>query len=65
MVRAILDVFCKPQESEYGLVWSDGERKLIFYTGDGRIAGRDKKWVQDALSMTVSMFRRMGLKITL
>ena len=41
VVRAVLDVVCEPQEAEHGLVWATGERNVIFYTDDGRIAGRD------------------------
>ena len=32
---------------------------------DGRIAGRDHEWVQNALTVTVAMFRRMGLETNL
>ena len=38
-----------------------GERNLIFYADDGRIAGRYHMWVQDEMSVTVAMFCRMGL----
>ena len=30
-----------------------------FYDDDGRIAGRDHKWVQDALTKMVEMFLKM------
>ena len=53
---------CGPQGSKNGLGWAAGERKVILYAGDGRIAGRDHKWVQDALSVTVEMLQRMGLE---
>ena len=62
VVRAVLDVVCRPQEDHHGLGWAAVERNLIFYAGDGRIAGRDHVWVQDALSVTVEMFHRMDLK---
>ena len=42
-----------------------GERNVIFYVNNGSIAGRDHKWVQDSLLVTVAMFRRMGLEINL
>ena len=61
VVRAVLDVVCGPQEAQHGLVWAAGERNLIFYADDGRIAGQDHVWVQDALPVTVEMFCRMGL----
>ena len=45
--------------------WAAEERNLIFYANYGRIAGRDHEWVQDALMLTVDMFRRMGLDTNL
>ena len=45
--------------------WADGERNLIFYADNGRIVGQDHEWVQDALSVTVAMFHRMGLETNL
>ena len=42
----------------------DGRRGrviLFFYVDDGRIAGRDHEWVQDALAVTVAMFWQMGI----
>ena len=62
VVRAVLDMVCRPQEAHHGLGWAAGERNLIFYANDGRIAGRDHVWVQDALSFMVTMFQRMGLE---
>ena len=62
VVQAVLDVVCGPQEAQHGLGWAVSERNLIFYADDGRIAGRDHMWVQDALSVTVEMFRRVGLE---
>ena len=44
------------------MVWSAGEINIVFYADDERIAGQDHEWVQDALTATVSMFRRMGLE---
>ena len=41
--------------------WEAGERNLVFCLDDGRIAGRYHEWVQDALTVTVSTFRRIGL----
>ena len=37
VVREVLGVVCGPQESQHGLVWSSGERNLVFYTDSGRI----------------------------
>ena len=62
VVQEVLGVVCIPQEAQHGLVWEAGERNIIFYANNGRIAGRDYVWVQDALSVTVAMFRRMGLE---
>ena len=47
------------------MVWETGERNLIFYADDRRIGGRDHIWVQDALTVSVAMFRRMGLETNL
>ena len=47
------------------MVWAAGERNLIFYAENGRIVGRDHIWVQDAMSVTVEIFCRMGLETNL
>ena len=65
MVRAVLDEVCGTQEAQHGSGWAAGERNVIFYADDGRIAGRYHKWVHDALSAIVAIFCRMGLKKTL
>ena len=65
VVRVVLGVVCGPQEAHNGLVWADGERKLVFYADYGRIAGSYHEWVQGALMATVAMFHRMGIKINL
>ena len=49
VVKAVLDVVYGPQEAQNGLGWVAGERNLIFYTNNGRIAVQDHKWVQNAL----------------
>ena len=41
VVRAVLDVFCSPQEDQNCMGWASGERNLVFYADDGRIVGRD------------------------
>ena len=45
--------------------WAAGDRNFVFYVNDGKIAGRDHEWVKDTLTVTVAMFRRMGLKTNL
>ena len=45
--------------------WAAGERNLVFYEDDRRIAGRDLIWVQDALAVIVEAFRRVGLETNL
>ena len=42
--------------------WADVVRNLVFYADDGQIAGRDHIWVQDALTVTLAMFRRVVLE---
>ena len=37
-------------------------RNLVFYTGDGWIAGQDHIWAQDAMTEMVAMFKSVGLK---
>ena len=61
VVRVVLDGACRPQEAQHSLGWAAGDRNTIFYADDGRIAGRDHEWVQDALLATVVMFHRMVL----
>ena len=61
VVRAVLDLVCSPQETQHGMRWVDKERNILFYADEVRIAGRYHEWVQDALMVTVAMFRRMGI----
>ena len=35
---------------------------MIVYADNGRIAGKDHKWVQDVLLVTVAILHRMGLE---
>ena len=37
--------------------WATGDLNLIFYVDGGSIGGRDHIWVQDALALSVAMFR--------
>ena len=41
MARAALKIVCGPQEARHRMVWAAGERNLVFYVDDERIAGRD------------------------
>ena len=59
VVWEVLDVVCIPKEAQRAMGWAAEERNLVFYVDDGRIAGRDHEWFQDALSVTVEMFQRM------
>ena len=43
------------------MVWAAGKRNLLLYDDDGIEAGQDHERVQDALTVTVTMFHRMGL----
>ena len=61
VVWAVLYVFCILQEAQHGMGWASGYINLVFYADDGRIAGRDHEWVQDGLTVTVSMLCRMGI----
>ena len=65
VLQAVLEEVCSPQEAQHGMGWEAGENNLVFYADDGRIVGRDHEWVQDALTVTVAMFRRMGLETNL
>ena len=56
VLQAVLNVVCGPQEAQHGLGWAAGERNVIFYADDVRIAGRDHEWVQDVLLVTVAIF---------
>ena len=38
VVRAVLDVLCRPQEAQHVMGWTAGDINLVFYTDDGRIA---------------------------
>ena len=65
VVRAVLEIVCGTQEARHGMEWAEGERNLVFYTDDRRIAGRDQLWVQDALTEKVEMFRRVFIETNL
>ena len=41
VARAALDVVCGTQEEQHRLGWASGEKNLVFYADNGRIAGRD------------------------
>ena len=62
VVRDMLEVVCSPYEARHGMGWAVGESNLIFYDDGGRIGGRYQIWVQEALTVSVAMFRRVGLE---
>ena len=41
--------------------WAAGERNLVFYADENRIVRRDHEWVQDTLTVTAALFRRIGI----
>ena len=59
---AVLEESCSMQEAQNGMGWEAGARNIVFYEDVRRIAGRDHKWVQDSLTVTVSMFQRLGIE---
>ena len=61
VVRAVLEEVCSLQAAQHGMGWEAWAMNLVFYVDDGRIEGRDHEWVQDALTVMVAMFWRMGL----
>ena len=65
VVWELIDVVCSPQEVQHGIVWAAGERNPVFYSDYGMILGQDHEWVQDALIVTVEIFRRTGLDANL
>ena len=65
VVRAVLTVVCGPQEAHHGMGWVVGERNLVFYVDDGKIAVIYQIWVQDDLTVTVSMLRTVGIETSL
>ena len=65
VVRVVLDVVCSPHEAQHDMIWTVGERNLVFYAHDRRVVGWDHEWVQDALTETVVMFLCMGLAANL
>ena len=56
VVRAVLEEVCSLQEAQHCMGWEAGARNLVFYTDDGKIAGRDHEWVKDSLTTIVAMF---------
>ena len=45
----MLEEVCGPREARGGMGWDAGERNIIFYAEDGKVAGRDPKWLQESL----------------
>ena len=52
----------RTQEAQKGFGWAAGKRNIMLYSDNVSIAGQDQKWVQDALTVTIKVFRKMGLK---
>ena len=65
VVRAVLDVVCRPKEARHGLGWLAGNINLVFYANNVRIFGREHEWVHDTLTVMVEIFLRMGLDTNL
>ena len=65
VVREVLGVVCGTQEAQHGLGWEAGDRNLVFYTNNDRLAGRDHEWMQEVLTVTVEMLHRMVLETNL
>ena len=65
VMKAVLEVFCGPQEAKHGMGWAAEERNLVFYDNKRWIQVREQIRVQDALTVTLVMFRRVGLEINL
>ena len=61
MVKAVLEVVCGPQEARHGMSLAAGEQNLVFYVDDGMKVGRYHIWVQDALRVTVAIFKWVGM----
>ena len=59
VMRVVLGVVYGPNEMQQRMGWAAGERNLVFYADDGRIAVRDHIWVQDTLKVTGTMFRQV------
>ena len=62
VVWEVLEAVCSPHEAQYGMGWATGEINLVLYVDERRISVQDHEWVQDALTVIVDMFRRMGLE---
>ena len=55
VIRAVLEELCSLQEVQHVMGWEAGARNIVCYADDGKIVGKDNKWVQDTLTITVSM----------
>ena len=61
LVQAVLAEVFGPQEAHHGLGWAAGERNLVFYADNVRIAEWHHTWFQDALKVTVAILGTAGL----
>ena len=62
VVWAVLEEVCGTKEAHHRMGWEVGERNLVFYAHDIRVAGTEPDWVQEALEMNVDMFSRVRLE---
>ena len=65
VVNTVLDEVYIMGKVQHGMGWEAAASNLVIYVDEGRILGQDQKWVQDTLTITVAMFRRMGLETNL
>ena len=65
VVQAVMTEVCGPKEAHHRMGRTEGERNLVFYADNSRIAGRYSDWVQEELAIPVDMFIRVGLETNL
>ena len=65
VVREVLEEVCNRQEAQHVTGWEEGARNIVFYADDERIVVRHHERVQDALTVTIAMFWRMGIDTNL
>ena len=61
VVQEVMTEVCGPQEAHHRMGCTEGERNLVLYADDSRVAGRYSDWVQEELAITVDMFIRVGM----
>ena len=65
VLGAELAEVCGPHEVQHGLGWETGEQNLVFRVDDVWTAERGHIWMQDTLTVTVAMFKRVVLETNL